>query len=167
MRSGHPRPTRGTHYQARSYLGSLSCPHNSNSITPHLLNSALTERLNLKTDSSLYSHGFDKVKAFLIPREVESGILGRYAYGKLEYPYSAPSLGPSPDVTTKSNQFPPGRFHQDSFTGNSNIRAFYVQTLVPLLNSQTSFYYHLDNSTINDDAILSADANLLQLLSHR
>lgn len=103
----------------------------------------------------------------MAPREVESAMLGRFNYGKLEYPFTSSVLGPSPDVTTTNNTFPPGRFHQDSFSGNSNISAFYIQTLVPLFTSQTSFYYHLDNSTISDDAILSADANLLQLLSHR
>lgn len=129
--------------------------------------SALTVRLNLKTDPSLYSGGVGKLKAFMTPIELESGILGRYAYGKIEYPYTSGALGPSPDVTTKSNPFPPGRFHQDPFSGNSNLSSFYVQTLVPLFNSQKSFYFHLDNTTINDDALLAADANLLQLLSHR
>ncbi|KAL4252148.1 Chorismate mutase [Abortiporus biennis] len=143
--------------QIRDILAQLEAP----------IISALTERLQLATDSSLYSNNGAKLKAFLGAIELADGALGRYAYGKLEYPYVATALAPSPDKTSKSVTFPAGRFHQDSFTGNSNLTAFYLQTLVPLFNSTTAYYYHLDNSTVDPAAIFHADATLLQLLSHR
>jgi len=155
--SNHPVLTVPGLTQIRTILSQLEAP----------IISALTERLNLATDRSLYSNGFNKLSAYLLPRENIAGGLGRYNYGNLEYPFTIGFSGPSPDVTTRSNTFPPGRFHQDSFSGNSNITAFYINTLVPLFTSTTSFYYHLDNSTTDDDAIFSADATLLQLLSHR
>lgn len=127
--------------------------------------SALTERSNLASDPSLYANGGAKLLAFLADHEAIAALSGRYDYGKLEYPFTLPLV--VPDKATKGNPFPPGRFHQDAFSGNKNITAFYLDTLIPFFNSPTSFYYHLDNSTLNDDAILNADATLLALLSHR
>ena len=102
---------------------------------------------------------------FLAPRERAAAESGRYDYGKLEYPFTLPIV--APDRTTKANQFAPGRFHQDTFSGNANLTKFYVSALVPFLNSTTSFFYHLDNSTRNDDAVFNLDATLLTLLSNR
>lgn len=92
-------------------------------------------------------------------------ISGRFDYGKLEYPFTLPLI--APDHATPQNPFLPGRFHQDSFTGNPNLISFYLNTLVPLFNSPTSVFFHLDDSTQNDDAALNLDATLLALLSHR
>ena len=127
--------------------------------------SVLTERMNLVTDPALYQHEGVRLRAYIAPRELIAARTGRFDYGKLEYPYALPIL--PPDRATRTNSFPPGRFHQDTFSGNANITAFYLKTLVPLLNSTTSFYYHLDNSTQNDDAALNLDATLLGLLSRR
>ena len=90
---------------------------------------------------------------------------GRYSYGKLEYPFT---LSPaSPDVTSKWKPFHPGTFHEDGFTENQKLFQFYLTQLVPLFNVKTSPFFHLDNSTVNEDATFSLDAALLQLISHR
>jgi chorismate mutase len=125
----------------------------------------LTERLNLATDPSIYADGGVQLLKFLEEREVFSAQSGRYDYGKLEYPFTLPPV--VPDVTTNNNSFPPGRFHQDTFSGNKNITAFYLNTLNLFFSSPTSFYYHLDNSTFDNNAVLNLDATLLALLSHR
>ncbi|EKM58646.1 uncharacterized protein PHACADRAFT_27093 [Phanerochaete carnosa HHB-10118-sp] len=141
--------------QIRDILAQLEAP----------IVSTLTERINLATNHSLYANGGQELLSFLKQREVVSAASGRYDYGKLEYPFTQPLI--APDISTPSNPFPPGRFHQDSFSGNGNITAFYIDTLVPFFSSPTSYYYHLDNSTIDDDAVLNLDATLLALLSHR
>ncbi|EPQ50105.1 chorismate mutase [Gloeophyllum trabeum ATCC 11539] len=127
--------------------------------------SALTERMNLPTDPSLYSDGGAKLLSFMSVRESIAAASGRYDYGRLEYPFTLPLI--AQDITTPSNSFPPGRFHQDTYSGNANITSFYLNTLVPFFNSSTSFFYHLDNSTFNPDATFNLDATLLALLSHR
>ncbi|GJE89845.1 chorismate mutase [Phanerochaete sordida] len=141
--------------QIRDILAQLEAP----------IISTLTERINLATDPTLYSNNGKGLLRFLEQHEVISAASGRYDYGKLEYPFTLPPV--APDVSTSRNAFPPSRFHQDSFSGNENITAFYLNTLVPLFTSKSSFYYHLDNSTINHDAVLNLDATLLALLSHR
>ena len=127
--------------------------------------SALTERLNLATNPALYANGGQGLKNYLLGREATAFSLGRYNYGQLEFPYSFTVL--PPDFTIKPNQFPPGTYHQDSFSGNPQLLDFYLNTLIPLFNSTTSFYFHLTNSTHNDDATLNLDTTILALLSHR
>lgn len=141
--------------QIRDILAQLEAP----------IVSTLTERANLASDPSLYSNGGEKLLRFLQESELVSAARGRFAYGKLEYPFTLPRV--APDVTSPATPFPPGRFHEDSFSGNKNITEFYIDTLVPFFGSATSFYYHLDNSTLDDDAALRLDATLLSLLSHR
>lgn len=131
----------------------------------HSLTSVLTERLNLATDPSLYAHDGVRLLQYIAHREQIAAATGRFSYGKLEYPFTLPIV--FPDKATVANPFSPGRFHQDTFSGNANITAFYINTLAPLLNSSTSFFYHLDNSTTNDDVVLNLDATLFALLSHR
>ncbi|KIP06274.1 hypothetical protein PHLGIDRAFT_467034 [Phlebiopsis gigantea 11061_1 CR5-6] len=127
--------------------------------------SVLTERFNLASDPSLYANNGSKLRHFISQQEIISAATGRYDYGKLEYPFTLPLI--VPDKTSKENAFPPGRFHQDSYSGNPSITSFYLDTLVSLFNRSTSFYFHLDNSTVDDDAVLSLDRTLLALLSHR
>lgn len=156
--SAKPNPTFTvpTLVQIRDILSALEAP----------IISALTERLNLATNPALYANNGARLTSYLRPRENTANALGRFAYGKLEYPFTlAPVV--HPDITTKSNQFPPGRFHQDTYSGNPDLFTFYIEELVPLFNSTTSFFYHLDGSTSNDDAILNLDATILALLSHR
>ncbi|THH27199.1 hypothetical protein EUX98_g6989 [Antrodiella citrinella] len=150
-----PSFTVPTLIQIRDILSALEAP----------IISALTERLNLATDPVLYTNGTE-LAAYLKPREVTAEALGRYAYGNLEYPFTLGQVV-EPDVTTTLNPFPPGRFHQDTYSGNPALFSFYLSTVVPLLNSTTSFFYHLDNSTLDDDAALNLDATILALLSHR
>lgn len=69
---------------------------------------------------------------FIAGGEAIGARLGRFAYGKLEYPFTLPLI--APDKITEKNAFPPGRFHQDTFSGNNNITAFYLETLVPLFS---------------------------------
>ncbi|KAJ3559076.1 hypothetical protein NM688_g565 [Phlebia brevispora] len=129
------------------------------------VNSVLTERMNLANDPSVYASDGARLLEFIALRERVAAASGRFAYGKLEYPFTLPIV--SPDKITPSSPFPPGRFHQDMFSGNPNITKFYVTTLVPFFNSSTSYFYHLDNSTWNLDAVFNLDATLLALLSHR
>lgn len=121
--------------------------------------------MNLVTSPTLYANNGRQLMQFISDRETVSQRSGRYAYGKLEFPFTLPQL--SPDKTTSSTPFPPGQFHLDTFTGNANLTSFYLNTLVPLFKSPTSFFFHLDKSTQNDDAALNLDATLLALISHR
>lgn len=141
--------------QIRDILSQLEAP----------IVSALTERINLPSNPSLYKDGEHGLLPFLREYEVTASLTGRYNYGKLEYPYVIPNI--PADKTTASTPFPPGQFHQDNFTGNSDLLKFYVETLVPMFHSPTAYYFHLDNSTINSDAVLSLDAMVLSLISHR
>ncbi|CAL1715363.1 unnamed protein product [Somion occarium] len=150
-----PALTVPTLIQIRDILAQLEAP----------IISTLTERFNLATPSSLYANNGSELLAYLVPRELIAAASGRYDYGKLEYPYTLPPV--SPDVTTRTNSFAPGRFHQDTFTGNKELFDFYVNHLVPLFSSQSSVFFHLDNSTTNHDATFNLDATLLELISHR
>ncbi|KAI0080220.1 chorismate mutase [Panus rudis PR-1116 ss-1] len=141
--------------QIRDILAQLEAP----------IISALTERYNLATPPGLYGSNGSNLRKFLEAREIVSAASGRYDYGRLEYPYTLPAI--TPDKATKTNTFPPGRFHQDKFTGNQELFDFYIQTLVPLFNGASSVFFHLDNSTKNNDATLNLDATLLELISHR
>lgn len=134
-------------------------------MTDIMIRSTLTERMGLVTSQDLYANKGRKLLDILNTREKTAQKAGRFNYGKLEYPFTLPQL--KPDVTTSRTPFNPGTFHQDSFTGNPNITQFYLESLVPLFTSAISFFYHLDNSTLNDDAALNLDASLLGLLSHR
>ncbi|KAF9460569.1 chorismate mutase [Collybia nuda] len=127
--------------------------------------SGLTERMGLATSHDLYANNGRRLIDVLTTRENIALKAGRFDYGKMEYPFTLPLI--SPDFTTPLTPFNPGTFHQDTFSGNPNITKFYLETLVPMFTSATSFYYHLDNSTLNDDAALNLDATLLGLLSHR
>ncbi|THH20939.1 hypothetical protein EW146_g511 [Bondarzewia mesenterica] len=128
--------------------------------------SAITERINLSADPAIYEDGGKRLLGFIHAREIVADASGRFKYGKLEYPFTLPLI--FPDHATQSNPFPPGRFHQDTFSGNANLTSFYVNTLVPeFFTSQTSYFFHLDNSTVNNDAAMNLDATLLALLSHR
>lgn len=128
--------------------------------------SALTERVNLRTDPAIYADGGKRLLEFINARENASAASGRFDYGKLEYPFTLSPI--APDSATGNDTFPPGRFHQDSFSGNANLTSFYVDTLVPdFFQAPSSFFFHLDNSTLNDDAAMNLDATLLALLSHR
>ncbi|TCD65031.1 chorismate mutase aro7 [Steccherinum ochraceum] len=141
--------------QIRDILAQLEAP----------IISALTERLNLPSNPALYANNGSALLKYIKPREATANNLGRYAYGKLEYPFTFNAV--KPDVTSKSNPFPPGRFHQDSYSGNPSLLSFYLNTLVPLFNASTGYFYHLDGSQVNDDATLNLDATILALLSHR
>jgi len=129
--------------------------------------SVLTERSMLNSDLSAYGSNGANLKSYLEPREKAANTFGRYDYGKLEYPFTLPLI--TPDKTTKSTPFPPGQFKQDAWSPNPEIFTFYIDTLVPLFvqGQSNSFFYHLDNSTIDQDAIFSLDATLLQLISAR
>ncbi|KAF8581514.1 chorismate mutase [Ramaria rubella] len=136
--------------------------------------STIVQRSALPVNPSLYTGGTrSTLQSFIASREASANALGRYAYGTLEYPFTLPLV--APDVATKTVTFPPGRFHQDSFSGNSNITAFYTGTFIPLLNATTtSFFFSLTNASTganpgktHDDAALSLDTLLLQLLSNR
>ncbi|TFK47027.1 chorismate mutase [Heliocybe sulcata] len=141
--------------QIRDILANLEAP----------IISALTERINLVTPPDLYANDGAGLMSYLLARETSAASSGRYDYGKLEYPFTLPPI--PPDIATPSDPFPPGRFHQDTYSGNPNITTFYLTTLVPFFNSSTSYFYHLDNSTYNPDAVYNLDATLLALLSHR
>ncbi|KZT29574.1 chorismate mutase [Neolentinus lepideus HHB14362 ss-1] len=141
--------------QIRDILADLEAP----------IISALTERTNLATPPGLYANGGAELMSYMLVRENAAAASGRYDYGKLEYPFTLPII--PPDIATPSNTFPPGRFHEDTYTGNANITSFYINSLVPFFNSSTSFFYHLDNSTYDIDAVFNLDATLLALLSHR
>ena len=162
---GHSFANRGAHYQV---IRTLSC------ILPLFItqflfcatHSALTERVNLRTDPAIYADGGKKLLEFINARENVAAASGRFDYGKLEYPLTLSLI--APDSATGNDTFPPGRFHQDSFSGNPNLTSFYVGTLVPnFFQAPSSFFFHLDNSTLNDDAAMNLDATLLALLSHR
>jgi len=129
--------------------------------------SCLTERLNVKTDISAYGSSGSKLLAFMLPQEVLAAASGRFDYGKLEYPFTLPIV--SPDHVTKQTPFPPGQFHQDTFTPNQELFQFWIQTLVPLFQrfQGSSVFYHLDNSTIDDNAMFTLDSVCLGLLSAR
>ncbi|KII94861.1 hypothetical protein PLICRDRAFT_169570 [Plicaturopsis crispa FD-325 SS-3] len=127
--------------------------------------STLTQRLALTSNPALYANNGSKLFDYIRRRETVAQRLHRFDYGKLEYPFTLPAI--APDVTTSDDEFPPGRFHQDTFTGNANLSAFYLNTLVPSFNSTTAYFFHLDNSTENDDAAMNLDATLLSLMSHR
>jgi len=139
--------------------------------------STLVSRAALPVDSSLYANQATDLITYLIPREAVASVSGRFDYGTLEYPFTLSPV--AADKTTSSTPFPPGRFHQDTFTPNSNITSFYVNTLIPLIklaNAQlatppattSSVFFHLINSSTPDaDAALNLDATLLALLSHR
>jgi chorismate mutase len=134
--------------------------------------STLVQRFSLPVDPSLYAIGdASALHKFLVGREEAAQALGRYDYGTLEYAYTLPVV--APDVASAADPFPPGRFHQDTFTGNANLTAFYTGTLVPLLNtSTTGFFFHLSNTSSapdakDTDAALGVDVALLQLLSNR
>ncbi|ETW80149.1 hypothetical protein HETIRDRAFT_428410 [Heterobasidion irregulare TC 32-1] len=118
------------------------------------------------TDPAIYADGDKRLLEFINARENASAASGRFDYGKLEYPFALSPI--APDSATKNDTLPPGRFHQDSFNGNANLISFYVGTLVPdFFQAPTSFFFHLDNSTLNDDAAMNLEAILLALLSHR
>lgn len=159
--SQRPRPflTTPSLVEVRDILSRLEAP----------IITTLVERFSLPVNPSLYCGKPSALETFLAAREVAASRSGRYNYGTLEYPYTLPIS--SPDVTSETSPFPPGRFHQDTFTGNANITAFYTQTLIPLLQpSNASFFFHLapSGTDIRDmDAVLGMDATLLQLLSHR
>ncbi|KAH8103919.1 chorismate mutase [Cristinia sonorae] len=142
--------------QIRDILGQIQPP----------IISALAERYKLGFNPELYANGAQPLRDFLKPRENVAKASGRYAYGKLEYPFIIPAVV-KPDVTSKTNTFPPGRFHQDSYSGNPDLFAFYITTIVPLFTSPKPTFFHLDNSTVNNDAALNLDATILDLLSHR
>lgn len=136
--------------------------------------STVVQRMALPVNPQLYAGG-DKsaLHAYLAAHETLGIEHHRYDYGTLEYAFTTNTI--VPDVTTSSNPYPPGRFHQDSFTPNDNLTKFYVEEFVPLLNASTNSYFaHLSNATQNlfpgkgdDDAALSLDVILLQLLSNR
>lgn len=149
--------------QIRDILAQLEAP----------IISTLVQRFALPVNSDLYQGSPSTLQVYLATRETLALVHGRYKYGTLEYAFTFPTI--VPDKTTAENTFPPGIFHQDSFVGNSNLTAFHTQILVPLLNATTSpYFFHLANSTTNatpdptrDDAALSLDVTLLQLLSNR
>jgi len=110
--------------------------------------------------------------AFVNQRETIATLTGRFNYGTLEYPFTLPMV--SPDMTTKTITFPPGRFHQDTFSPTSNLTSFYLTTLIPLIASTnaaangTSVFFHMASTTPSDvDAKYNLDATLLALLAHR
>ncbi|KIJ34822.1 hypothetical protein M422DRAFT_782724 [Sphaerobolus stellatus SS14] len=135
--------------------------------------STLVQRFALPVNPQLYQGHNPPLQAYLRARERDAVLHGRYNYGTLEYPFTFSTV--AADRATSQNTFPAGRFHQDSFVGNPNLTAFYIQTLVPSMNSSTKpYYYHLSNSTQQvvpdpnrEDGILSLDVTLLQLLSNR
>ncbi|RDB15848.1 putative chorismate mutase [Hypsizygus marmoreus] len=131
--------------------------------------STLVQRSALTTNPSLYQPSESSpLLHYIHTQELEAQKLHRFDYGRLEYPFTLPLI--SPDHASRANPFPPGRFHQDTFSRNANLTAFYTTTLVPLLASittSTPFFYHLSNSTQNDVAALTLDAQLLALMSHR
>jgi len=148
--------------QIRDILAQLEAP----------IVSTLVQRFSLPANPSLYANGnASPLHKFLAGREEAAQALGRYDYGTLEYAYTLPVI--TPDVASSADAFPPGRFHQDTFTGNANISAFYTGTLVPLLStSTTGFFFHLSNGSStpdaqDTDAVLGIDVALLQLLSNR
>lgn len=114
---------------------------------------------------SLYHHDGTGWFAYLNGLEITYEDMGQYNYGSLEYPFTLPpeTANPQPD----GECFVPGIFHEDSFVGNSNISSFYLRNLVPLFNSSTSYYFHLDNTATDEAAAAELDSTLLALLSHR
>jgi len=135
--------------------------------------STLVQRFALPVNPQLYEGQNSALQTYLAVREANAALHGRYSYGTLEYAFSFSTI--TADKTTAQNPFPPGRFHQDTFVGNSNLTAFYIQTIVPSLNSTTTpYFFHLSNSSQGavpdpnrEDGVLSLDVTLLQLLSNR
>ncbi|KAK7687652.1 hypothetical protein QCA50_008867 [Cerrena zonata] len=152
QRPNFPVPTL---IQVRTILSQLEGP----------IISKLTERFNIAAPLSFYSNNGAKLLQYLKTQESIGQADGRYSYGKLEYPFTLSPI--SPDVTSKSKPFTPGTFHEDGFTENQKLFKFYLTQLVPLFSVQTSPFFHLDNSTLNEDATFNLDATLLQLISHR
>jgi len=149
--------------QIRDILAQLEAP----------IVSTLVQRFALPVNTRLYKGQPSTLEVYLASRETLAAHNGRYSYGTLEYAYTLSTI--TADKTTSRNPFPPGRFHQDTFLGNSNLTAFFTQTLVPMMNASTSpYFFHLSNSTqkavpdpSRDDAALSLDVTFLQLLSNR
>ncbi|TFK69861.1 chorismate mutase [Pluteus cervinus] len=134
--------------------------------------STLVSRAALPAEASLYSNGGQDLLAYIAKKEKVASSAGRFDYGTLEYPFTLPLV--RPDRTTNKNTFPPGRFHQDTFSPNSNLTTFYINTLVPLIQAanvaagSSSVFFHMASPTPADvDAKYNLDATLLALLSHR
>ncbi|KAG5642662.1 hypothetical protein DXG03_002374 [Asterophora parasitica] len=143
--------------------------------------STIISRAALPAESLLYANGGKALTSFIHKTELIALTLNtyefgsRYDYGSLEYPFTLPAVGP--DITTPTNPFPPGRFHQDTFTPNADLLSFYVTTLVPLIEDAntaiagpggSSPFYHLKrpSSPVDVDAKYTLDDQLLALLSH-
>lgn len=132
----------------------------------------LVERAALPAEPALYANNGQALLAFIKAREDVAAPSGRFDYGTLEYPFTQSLV--SPDKTTASSPFPPGRFHQDTFSPNANLTSFYLNTLIPLISAantaagSSSVFFHLASPTPADaDAKYNLDATLLALLSHR
>jgi chorismate mutase len=137
--------------------------------------STVVQRMALPVTPALYAGGRASVLHTYLAAHEQLGLAQhRYDYGTLEYPFTT-NATVIPDRTTQANAYPPGRFHQDKFTPNVNLTAFYTQAFVPLLNaSANSFFAHLSNPAQglfpgrgDADAALSLDVALLQILSNR
>ncbi|KAF8518332.1 chorismate mutase [Gautieria morchelliformis] len=137
--------------------------------------STVVQRLALPVTPSLYAGGSKSaLHAYLAAHEQLGLANHRYVYGTLEYPFTT-NATVVPDHVTAANPYPPGRFHQDTFTPNVNLTLFYTQDFVPLLNATADSYFaHLSNASANlfpgrgdADAALSLDVALLQVLSNR
>jgi len=134
--------------------------------------STLVSRAALPADPSLYADDGRSLISFTHKKEVVARSTGRYAYGSLEYPFTLPLV--SPDATAPTNCFPGGRFHQDTYTPNTDLLSFYLKTLVPRLQDanaaqRTSTFFHLSGpvGAADTDAKYTLDAQLLALFSHR
>lgn len=137
--------------------------------------STVVQRMALPVEPALYAGGdHSALHTYLAARERLGLKNHRYDYGTLEYPFTTNSTI-VPDHATTANPYPPGRFHQDTFTPNVNLTAFYTQEFVPLLNaSADSYFAHLSNPAQmlfpgrgDTDDTLSLDVALLQILSNR
>jgi len=132
----------------------------------------LVERAALPAEPALYANNGQGLLNFIKAREVVAAASGRFDYGTLEYPFTQSLV--APDKTSSSNPFPPGRFHQDTFSPNANLTSFYLNTLIPLIRTantaagSSSVFFHLTSPTPADaDAKYNLDATLLALISHR
>ncbi|KAG6815765.1 hypothetical protein H0H93_009059, partial [Arthromyces matolae] len=142
--------------QTRDILARLQAP----------IISTLISRTALPIDNE------DEGPLFSFIHSIERQSPQRFFYGTLEYPFTLANISPD---SGSIDSFPPGTFHQDTFTPNRELFAFYHESLVPAIgpvNAVTgakSIYFHLVDQTNEADkaAEYTLDSQLLALLSHR